>query len=81
MAKPVQAQISFLWGHPAGVRTFPKRNSGWGVESRGERLTVPSLPPQPPFNPQFPGQQLALNDGLVGIWNAGCRDAKGSVVD
>lgn len=53
MAKPVQAQISFLWGHPAGVRTFLKRNSGQGVESKEKSLAVPSLLPHPSLNPNI----------------------------
>ena len=73
MATPVQAQISFLWGHPAGVRTFLKRNSGQRVESKEKSLNVPSFLPHPPLNPNFPGQQLELNDKLVAIWIFGVR--------
>lgn len=79
MAKPAQAQISFLWGHPAGVRTFPERNSGLGVESGEKSLPGSGLPPQPPFNPQFPGQQLEIMTDLLGLEMVVCSDAKGSM--
>lgn len=68
MAKPTQAQISFLRGHPAGVRTFPKRNSG-----SGEKPAWTLSPTTTPFQPQFPGQQLELHDRLTGTWNGGVQ--------
>lgn len=79
MAKPAQAQISFLWGHPAGVRTFPERNSGSGSGEQGEKPAWTRSPTTAPFQPQFPGQQLEVMTGLLGLETVVCSDAKGSM--
>lgn len=64
VAKPVQTQITFLWGHPARVRTFPRRSSRPGdcKKLRRNRSLLPGG-----SSSQCPREQLGLTTRVVGV--------------